>query len=105
MPTTPAPTPSSAAPASSSRSTRTDGCLTRHNLLFLQLMAFDYARALDQLVAQKPGERALLLPHDNPDPDSMAAAMGLRKLLGSRGIACTIAQGGIIGRAENRAMV
>jgi len=51
------------------------------------------------------GSRALLLPHDNPDPDSLAAALGLSVILAREGITCTIAMAGIIGRAENRAMV
>jgi nanoRNase/pAp phosphatase (c-di-AMP/oligoRNAs hydrolase) len=51
------------------------------------------------------GQKALLLPHDNPDPDSLAAALGLSRLLGREGIECTIGMAGIIGRAENRAMV
>jgi nanoRNase/pAp phosphatase (c-di-AMP/oligoRNAs hydrolase) len=49
--------------------------------------------------------RALVCTHDNPDPDSIAAALGLRKLLEAQKIDVTIALGGIIGRAENRAMV
>ncbi len=36
------------------------------------------------------GPKALLLPHDNPDPDSLAAALGMSKLLGREGIECTI---------------
>jgi len=50
-------------------------------------------------------EKALLLPHDNPDPDGLAGAFVLRELLRSRGIDTTVAFGGMIGRAENRAMV
>src|SRR5262249_42256277 len=49
---------------------------------------------------------ALILTHDNPDPDSMAAAEGLRALLEAEAeVKCTVARGGIVGRAENRAMV
>ena len=49
---------------------------------------------------------ALILTHDNPDPDSMAAAEALKALLQAEaGLACTVARGGIVGRAENRAMV
>ena len=55
--------------------------------------------------ARSFGPRALLLPHDNPDPDSLAAALGLSKLLEREGMVCTIGMAGIIGRAENRAMV
>src|SRR5262245_36546857 len=48
----------------------------------------------------------LILTHDNPDPDSMAAAEGLKALLEAEaGVPCQVARGGIVGRAENRAMV
>ena len=50
--------------------------------------------------------RWLVLMHDNPDPDSIAAAAGLSKLLRKvfkRRV--TTAYGGIIGRAENQQMV
>jgi nanoRNase/pAp phosphatase (c-di-AMP/oligoRNAs hydrolase) len=50
--------------------------------------------------------RWLILTHDNPDPDSIASAAALCKLL-SRGFKkrVTAAYGGIIGRAENQEMV
>lgn len=48
----------------------------------------------------------VILPHDNPDPDALASAAALQYLLREL---CDrdsiIALGGIIGRAENRAMV
>jgi nanoRNase/pAp phosphatase (c-di-AMP/oligoRNAs hydrolase) len=48
----------------------------------------------------------IILPHDNPDPDALASAAALKylaqKLLEKDAI---IAQGGIVGRAENRAML
>src|SRR5438445_8247453 len=50
--------------------------------------------------------RALVLTHDNPDPDSLASAMGLAHLLERRtGLEATVGYGGIVGRAENRAML
>jgi len=50
--------------------------------------------------------RWLILTHDNPDPDSIASAAALSKLL-RKGFQrrVTIAYGGIIGRAENQEMV
>jgi len=53
------------------------------------------------------GRRDLLIyMHDNPDPDAMAAAMGLKHLVESTTeLRATLALGGIVGRAENRAMV
>jgi nanoRNase/pAp phosphatase (c-di-AMP/oligoRNAs hydrolase) len=48
----------------------------------------------------------LVLTHDNPDPDSVASAAAMRHLLHeTKGVECTVAFSGIIGRAENRAMV
>lgn len=48
----------------------------------------------------------VILPHDNPDPDALASAAALKflaqELLGKEAV---IAQGGIVGRAENRAML
>jgi nanoRNase/pAp phosphatase (c-di-AMP/oligoRNAs hydrolase) len=54
----------------------------------------------------KGRQRGLVLTHDNPDPDSMAAAVALAAVLHSRlGIPTDVAYGGIIGRAENSAFV
>jgi len=64
---------------------------------------FDLARALAGLAGRKS---VVIYAHDNPDPDSLAAAMGLGRLfeheLDAR---VTLAHGGIVGRAQNRAMV
>ena len=62
---------------------------------------------LDRLLEQASGHgRALVLTHDNPDPDSMASAVALAHLLEKlAGIPAVVAYGGIVGRAENRAMV
>ena len=49
---------------------------------------------------------ALALGHDNPDPDALASAFALCAVLQHLGVAtCSVGYGGIIGRAENRAMV
>ncbi|HXN41270.1 MAG TPA: bifunctional oligoribonuclease/PAP phosphatase NrnA, partial [Myxococcaceae bacterium] len=49
---------------------------------------------------------ALVLTHDNPDPDSIASAIALAYLLERRaGVETKVAYGGIIGRAENIAFV
>jgi nanoRNase/pAp phosphatase (c-di-AMP/oligoRNAs hydrolase) len=68
-------------------------------------MSFDLAGGLAALKKRAAGRRAAVLTHDNPDPDSLAAALGLKRLFESEGIPSTMAIGGIIGRAENRAMV
>jgi len=48
----------------------------------------------------------LILPHNNPDPDAIASAVGLHFLLSQQlGVTARIAYRGIIGRAENRALV
>jgi nanoRNase/pAp phosphatase (c-di-AMP/oligoRNAs hydrolase) len=51
-------------------------------------------------------KRALILTHDNPDPDSLAAAVTLAHILERRaGLQAQVGYGGIIGRAENIAFV
>jgi nanoRNase/pAp phosphatase (c-di-AMP/oligoRNAs hydrolase) len=67
------------------------------------LGAFNLDKGLEFL----QGRRNLLIyTHDNPDPDAMAAAMGLKHLVESAtDVTATLALGGIVGRAENRAMV
>src|SRR5436305_2156569 len=55
--------------------------------------------------ASKTG-RWLVLTHDNPDPDALASALILTRVLRSAfRQKATTAYGGIIGRAENREMV
>jgi len=68
-----------------------------------QAPSFDLNAALERL----KGRRSLVVyMHDNPDPDSLAAALGLARLLEQEiGCASTLAFGGFVGRAENRAMV
>src|SRR3954469_2530798 len=64
---------------------------------------FDVGRALAGLVGRKS---ALVYMHDNPDPDALAAALGLKRLLEHElGVTVTLGHGGIVGRAQNRAMV
>lgn len=48
----------------------------------------------------------LIVMQDNPDPDSIAAAVALRRLANNlAGLKCSIAHGGTVGRGENRALV
>lgn len=57
----------------------------------------DLARGKSTLLAQT---------HDYPDPDTIAAAMGLTWMMKElSGLEGTVGYGGIIGRAENRAMI
>jgi nanoRNase/pAp phosphatase (c-di-AMP/oligoRNAs hydrolase) len=69
----------------------------------LGIADFNLAKGLEEL----RGRRDLLIyMHDNPDPDAMGAAMGLKHLVESTtDLRATLALGGIVGRAENRAMV
>jgi nanoRNase/pAp phosphatase (c-di-AMP/oligoRNAs hydrolase) len=67
----------------------------------------DRYAALQALVERLPKTgRWLVLTHDNPDPDALASAQILARVLRQ---ACrqkvTVAYGGIIGRAENQEMV
>ncbi len=50
--------------------------------------------------------RMLILTHDNPDPDAIAAGWVLGYILrGALNLRTTLAYEGVVGRAENRAMV
>ena len=56
--------------------------------------------------ALEPFRRLLVLTHDNPDPDAIASAWMLGRIV--RRLGCcrvTLGYGGIIGRTENRAMI
>ena len=60
---------------------------------------------LESVVTARHG-RWLVLTHDNPDPDALASAVLLARLLREAfGREATAAFGGLIGRAENREMV
>ena len=51
-------------------------------------------------------ERALIVTHDNPDPDSLASAVALAHIIQRlAGVESVVAYGGIVGRAENRALI
>jgi nanoRNase/pAp phosphatase (c-di-AMP/oligoRNAs hydrolase) len=64
---------------------------------------FDLMPALAGLRDHKS---VLIFMHDNPDPDALASAFGLKRLIEhGLGIHAALALGGIVGRAENRAMV
>jgi len=62
---------------------------------------------LEQLLRAARGEsHILILPHNDPDPDAIASAVALSFLLKEiPGTTCYIAYEGIIGRAENKALV
>ena len=69
-----------------------------------QVARFEQLRSM--LNRQRIKGRWLVLMHDNPDPDAIAAAAALSLLLREGfGHSVTAAYGGLIGRAENREMV
>jgi nanoRNase/pAp phosphatase (c-di-AMP/oligoRNAs hydrolase) len=72
-----------------------------------RLIELGVTQKLEHLVSAVKGKRtALILTHDNPDPDSLASAVALEYLLERRaGIESKVAYGGIIGRSENAALV
>lgn len=68
---------------------------------------YDQAVRLAGLLdAVEDAERVLILTHDNPDPDALASAAALAFLLERAAEVTTLlAFGGIVGRAENRALI
>jgi nanoRNase/pAp phosphatase (c-di-AMP/oligoRNAs hydrolase) len=67
------------------------------------LVMGDKIERLHQLVQNK--RTVLIATHTNPDPDAIASAYALRHLFASWGINSMLVYGGIIGRAENKAMI
>ena len=67
----------------------------------------NFREKVEQLYRLTKGrKRALVLTHDNPDPDSLASAVALAMVLERRtAVEAEVAYGGIIGRAENIAFV
>ena len=63
--------------------------------------------SLDRLLQAVEGAiGVLVLPHNDPDPDAIASAFALRYLLAEKlGMESQLAYRGIIGRAENKALV
>jgi len=61
---------------------------------------------LSNLFKGASGKRVLILCHNNPDPDTIASAYGFSFLLTKKfGLRSVIGYGGVITRAENKAMV
>lgn len=69
-------------------------------------MAEARTRAQVLLSTLRGKKRILILTHDNPDPDAIAAGMALQYVIAAcLGVQPVLAFGGIIGRAENKALV
>lgn len=66
----------------------------------------DTVRLAQMVGAVEDADRVLVLTHDNPDPDAIASSAALARLLEEEaGVETTLAFGGIVGRAENRALI
>ena len=67
------------------------------------MMSATYLNSFEDILAGKTS--VLILPHNDPDPDAIASAVGLRYLLKQKfNIESKIAFRGHIGRAENKAL-
>lgn len=56
--------------------------------------------------ALKDTKRLVVMTHDNPDPDSVSSALTLAYIVKARfKVPAVVRYGGIVGRAENRAMI
>ena len=47
----------------------------------------------------------LIIIQDYPDPDALAAAAALKEVANRAAVQCSVSHGGVVGRAENRALV
>jgi nanoRNase/pAp phosphatase (c-di-AMP/oligoRNAs hydrolase) len=64
------------------------------------------AKLREMLEVIKGSRSLLILTHDNPDPDALASASCLKYIVSKMtGMRAKIGYGGMIGRAENRAML
>jgi nanoRNase/pAp phosphatase (c-di-AMP/oligoRNAs hydrolase) len=86
---------------------RANGSRTRTRVRLGGSSRAEVRARLDRLVEFARGHhKALILTHDNPDPDSLASGVALAWLLEQMaGVEAVVAYGGIVGRAENRALV
>jgi nanoRNase/pAp phosphatase (c-di-AMP/oligoRNAs hydrolase) len=92
-----------AAPSVQSKNKQADSAGNRS----LGLSDLPVRAKLERLMKVVKGKKkALVLTHDNPDPDSIASGVALAHLLERRaGLEAKVGYGGIIGRAENIAFV
>jgi len=64
----------------------------------------DRLEKLFEIVRRK--RKVLILTHNNPDPDALASSLALKYILRTRcNVEAIIAYGGVVGRAENKAMI
>ena len=69
--------------------------------------ALEVQQSFDRMeAALKDAKRVVVMTHDNPDPDSVSSAVALAYIIKNKfKIPAVVRYGGIVGRAENRAMI
>ena len=63
------------------------------------------AQDLKKLISTVGDGKLAIIVHDNPDPDAISSAMGLKEIANSVGVKAEILYKGIIGHHENKAFV
>src|SRR5660398_113984 len=63
------------------------------------------AQELKKLINTVGDGKLAIIVHDNPDPDAISSAMGLKEIANSVGVKADILYHGIIGHHENKAFV
>lgn len=63
------------------------------------------AQELKKLISTVGDGKLAIIVHDNPDPDAISSAMGLKEIANSVGVKAEILYKGIIGHHENKAFV
>ncbi|KPQ43443.1 MAG: phosphotransferase [Candidatus Methanoperedens nitroreducens] len=63
------------------------------------------AQDLKKLISTVGEGKLAIIVHDNPDPDAISSAMGLKEIANSVGVKAEILYRGIIGHHENKAFV
>jgi len=63
------------------------------------------AQELKKLINTVGEGKLAIIVHDNPDPDAISSAMGLKEIANSVGVKADILYNGVIGHHENKAFV
>lgn len=63
------------------------------------------AQDLKKLISSVGEGKLAIIVHDNPDPDAISSAMGLKEIADSVGVKAEIVYRGVIGHHENKAFV
>ena len=84
-----------------------DTCHRSERIIFIVDESRPILQPVDRLLQTVAGAGSILIvPHNDPDPDAIASAIGLRYLFAQRlGLETPVVYAGFIGRAENKAMV